>query len=185
MIREWMPQDVKRVAPLYCDDEVMKYITGRAYTSCEIEEFFPKRIVNQAQRGMCFWALCLKDGEEIIGHCGLQPCTIVRESCEPSPSTQHPSLAASVPESQVELGYLLARGYWGNGFAQEAAQATLEYARDILKLRRVIGVVEEENHASIRLLERLGMSKDGPAVYKGERVIAYSKTLERIDHAPN
>jgi RimJ/RimL family protein N-acetyltransferase len=43
------------------------------------------------------------------------------------------------------------------GSATEAARACLEYALNTLKLKYVLGIVEPENHASIRVLEKIGM----------------------------
>jgi [ribosomal protein S5]-alanine N-acetyltransferase len=58
----------------------------------------------------------------------------------------------------VDLGYAYLPDYWGQGYAFEAAQATLRHAAKKFGLGRVIGVVSEGNHRSIRILERLGMS---------------------------
>jgi len=72
----------------------------------------------------------------------------------------------------VDVGYAFFPKYWGQGFAQEAAEATLRQASRKFGLKRVIGVVSEGNAGSIRVLEKLGMSfermfsmsEDEPAV---------------------
>jgi RimJ/RimL family protein N-acetyltransferase len=58
----------------------------------------------------------------------------------------------------VDLGYAFVPEYWGQGYAFEAAQATLQHALRKFGLTRVIGVVSPGNHRSIRVLEKLGMS---------------------------
>jgi ribosomal-protein-alanine N-acetyltransferase len=58
----------------------------------------------------------------------------------------------------VDLGYAFFPAYWGQGFAQEAAEATLRHASRKFGLKRVIGVVSEGNAGSIRVLEKSGMS---------------------------
>jgi [ribosomal protein S5]-alanine N-acetyltransferase len=58
----------------------------------------------------------------------------------------------------VDVGYAFLPEYWGQGYAFEAAQATLQHAAGKFGLARVIGVVSEGNNASIRVLEKLGMS---------------------------
>lgn len=58
----------------------------------------------------------------------------------------------------VDIGYAYLPEFWGQGFAYEAAEATLRVAADRFGLRRVIGVVSEGNMGSIRVLEKLGMS---------------------------
>jgi ribosomal-protein-alanine N-acetyltransferase len=57
----------------------------------------------------------------------------------------------------VDIGYALLPEYWGQGFAFEAARATLAQAAEKFGLRRVIGVVSVGNDSSIRVLEKLGM----------------------------
>lgn len=58
----------------------------------------------------------------------------------------------------VDLGYAYLPEYWGQGYAFEAAQATLQHAAKKFGLGRVIGVVTAGNQGSIRILERLGMT---------------------------
>jgi RimJ/RimL family protein N-acetyltransferase len=57
----------------------------------------------------------------------------------------------------VDLGYAFLPEFWGQGYAFEAAEATLRHAAERFGLKRVIGVVSEGNAASIRVLEKLGM----------------------------
>jgi RimJ/RimL family protein N-acetyltransferase len=58
----------------------------------------------------------------------------------------------------VDIGYAFLPAHWGQGFAYEAADATLRHGARRFGLRRVIGVVSEGNANSIRVLEKLGMS---------------------------
>jgi RimJ/RimL family protein N-acetyltransferase len=62
---------------------------------------------------------------------------------------------------QAEIGYSLARAYWGHGFATEALVALLDYSFHTLDLHRVIAVTDCQNSASVALLERLGMRREG------------------------
>jgi ribosomal-protein-alanine N-acetyltransferase len=61
------------------------------------------------------------------------------------------------PGLDVELLYGLAPQVWGQGLATEGARAVLEYAFDVLKLRRVWARTDRPNVASQRVIERLGM----------------------------
>jgi RimJ/RimL family protein N-acetyltransferase len=58
----------------------------------------------------------------------------------------------------VDIGYAYLPEYWGQGYALEAAEATLRHAAAKFGLTRVIGVVSVGNTSSIRVLEKLGMS---------------------------
>ena len=64
-------------------------------------------------------------------------------------------------ERQAEIGYTLSRAYQGRGIASEAVSSVLDYAFGTLKLHRVIAIVDCENVASFRLLERLGLRREG------------------------
>ena len=62
---------------------------------------------------------------------------------------------------QAEIGYSLARAHWGQGLATEALSAILAYSFRTLALHRVIAVTDCRNQASVALLERLGMRREG------------------------
>jgi ribosomal-protein-alanine N-acetyltransferase len=53
---------------------------------------------------------------------------------------------------------LLVRPYWGNGYATEAAQASLQYGFEHVKLEHIIALVHPENLASQRVIDKCGMS---------------------------
>ena len=61
------------------------------------------------------------------------------------------------PTGEPELGYSLARSDWGRGYATEAARACLDAALTHLTDARVVALVDAENHASLRVAERIGM----------------------------
>ncbi len=62
---------------------------------------------------------------------------------------------------QAEIGYTLSRAYQGRGMAAEAVTRLLEYTFESLGLHRVIAIVDCENAASVALLERLGLRREG------------------------
>ncbi|NJE06589.1 N-acetyltransferase [Thermococcus sp. M36] len=62
---------------------------------------------------------------------------------------------------RAELGYFLAREYWGRGYASEAVKLALEYAFEWLNLRKVYARVYEPNVPSIRVLEKNGFTLAG------------------------
>src|SRR6185437_1938143 len=64
-------------------------------------------------------------------------------------------------ERQAEIGYTLARAYQGRGIASEAVSCVLEYAFTSLGLHRVTAITDCENAASVALLERLGLRREG------------------------
>ena len=64
-------------------------------------------------------------------------------------------------ERQAEIGCTLSRAYQGRGIASEAVSCVLEYAFVTLRLHRVIAITDCENAASVALLERLGLRREG------------------------
>ena len=62
---------------------------------------------------------------------------------------------------RAEVGYILGRAHWGQGYAREAVRALLRFAFDRLDLHRVEADVHPDNAPSLRLLERLGFRREG------------------------
>lgn len=88
------------------------------------------------RHGFGLYAIELKSGSGPLGICGL----IKRDT---------------LPD--VDIGYALLPAYVGQGYAFEAAQAALRLARERFCMRRLIAITTPENHASARLLLKLGM----------------------------
>lgn len=62
---------------------------------------------------------------------------------------------------RAEVGYMLARSAWGQGYAYEAVSALLDWGFDALRLNRVEADIDPRNTASSRLLGRLGFREEG------------------------
>ena len=60
-----------------------------------------------------------------------------------------------------ELGWILDKRYWGNGYAAEAIRAVMDYGKRERGIRRFIAMCDSENAPSYRLMERLGMRLAG------------------------
>ncbi len=71
------------------------------------------------------------------------------------------SIACHPQEHAVELGYVLAKNQWGKGYATEAAKAVFEWVVAQQDVFRVWANCDIENVASMRVLEKLGMSREG------------------------
>jgi len=57
----------------------------------------------------------------------------------------------------VEIGWRLARAYWGKGYATEGAQVSLNYAFSELGLEQVYSFTSVLNKRSLAVMQRLGM----------------------------
>jgi ribosomal-protein-alanine N-acetyltransferase len=77
---------------------------------------------------------------------------------------------------EVEIGYLLSHAFWGRGLATEGGRIGLHYGFETLGLDEIIGLVHPDNIASRRVLEKLGMTLTGPAVYFETDLLRYVVT---------
>jgi len=154
ILRPWTSFDVEDLFEICRDDEVMKYIgTGKGYkTLKEAEDFLSWAVAYQKENGFCRWAVLETSSGEIIGSCGF---------------------ARPHGTEEIELGYLLARKYWGKGFATEAAEACLQFGFNKLNFREIIAITDLENTASQKVLEKIGFAKRGIEIYENEENLVY------------
>jgi ribosomal-protein-alanine N-acetyltransferase len=106
-----------------------------------------------------FCAVIEKQTNKIVGWCGIWRLEETRE---------------------LEVGYAIAKQYWGNGFATEAAIRFLEYAFEHLKPERIVAVARPENAASRRVMEKLGMSFVKTGSFYKQTLVQYALTREEF-----
>ncbi len=104
-----------------------------------------------ARLGFGLFMTELKDGAVPIGICGL----LKRDS---------------LPD--VDIGFALLPRFWAQGYAREAASATMAYGRDVLGLKRIVAITTLDNHSSARVLEKIGM--------RCERTVRLSSDSEEL-----
>lgn len=135
-LRPWQTADLESLAEICSDPGVMKYVgAGELWPIDRCRQFIEKNSRLLKEHGYCQWAVELKDSRQVVGFCGFIP-----------------------HEGDVEIGWRLARLCHGFGFGLEAAEAAIQLARRA-GLSRVVARVQTENAASLRLAERLGMTK--------------------------
>jgi ribosomal-protein-alanine N-acetyltransferase len=155
LIRRNIPEDVEAAFRIYGDPEVKRYLSN---AQPETYEQVKKRILGRAEFeerfGVTMWAVVEKASGEMIGSCGLFPV----EGKGP----------------KIEIAYHFRRDVWGKGHATEAAAACLDYGLRELKIPRIIGLVDEENVASCRVLEKIGMRFEGWGRYYDRELRVYA-----------
>jgi len=122
---------------LWANPEVTRFIDVRGKLSIEqVSELLSKHIAFQREQGIQYWPLFLvKDGVH-VGCCGLRPYDPARRI--------------------YELGVHIRSVWWRQGLAEEAASAVIQYAFDKLSAAALFAGHNPSNHASKRLLEKLG-----------------------------
>ena len=154
---EWSLADLVESRPIFTDPDVMRYINGGVpRTDGQIREFIARQQNHFRTRGFCLWKLLLKSDGRLIGDCGLQPLQL--DGIE-----------------EVEIGWRLRKDHWGRGLATEAARVALHHAVEYAHLERVIAIAMPENCASIRIIEKLGMSFERTAQKDGFPVAVYAR----------
>ncbi len=67
----------------------------------------------------------------------------------------------STEDHNAEVGYGIHPEYWGKGFASEAVRSIVDFGFEKLRLHRIFGLIDPDNGASMRVLEKLGFQKEG------------------------
>jgi RimJ/RimL family protein N-acetyltransferase len=161
-LRRLRPTDMDDYyARIYADADVMRTLpAGKPISRAEFEARVPTFMVQHwMTHGFGPWAVIYKADGQCIGHCGLRYW----------------------PESlDVEVLYALAKRYWHQGLATEAARASVRYGFQHLHLEHIIAAALVENHASRRVLEKIGMRYDSLFQFQGLTVAGY--VLTRADY---
>ena len=152
IFRAWRGDDLNSFHAINSDPQVMRYVgDGQVWQIGQTQQFIESASEMLDRSGFCQWALTHKASDCLIGFCGLVN-------------------GGEVPE----IGWRLARDFWGQGLATEAANAVLDYAKHVLEIRRVTAKVQTENAASVRVIEKLGMTLDRTFERDGRHVSIYS-----------
>lgn len=139
LLRHLVMADLDELYALYRDPEITKYIPDAPRSREEAQEELEWHMHGHPKYPeLGLWATIHKETGKFIGRCGLLPWEI---------DGQH----------EVEIAYTIARVYWGQGLGSEAARAILQYGFEKLNLARLICLVNEDNIASQKVAEKIGM----------------------------
>lgn len=150
---------------LHADPDVARYRShGKPWSSQESLAWFQSLRRTYEDFALGQLAVLRKSDGMLIGRCGLSDLAVeARAGAAAVPRgwfqrSEAPAAADIVFER--ELGYTFDRSSWGQGFASEAARCVFDYARDVLKLPRVISLIHPENVRSLRLAQRFGVQRE-------------------------
>lgn len=139
ILRGWREEDVDPFHAMCSDPRVMATL-GPLMTRDEVEALVRRVEDIREAHGYTFWAVERREGGGLIGWCGVKPG---------APDTPI--------ADDLEIGWRLAAGTWGRGYAREAAQATLDWVWEHLDVPLVAAITTPGNTRSWGLMERLGM----------------------------
>ncbi|QQE81396.1 GNAT family N-acetyltransferase [Alicyclobacillus sp. SO9] len=141
IIREFIEADWEQVQAYASDAELVQFMEWGPNSEAATQEYIDRMLVSQKQtpRVTYEFAITLKANGLLIGGSGLH----IEEY------------------QQASLGYCFNRAFWGQGFATESAHALCEFGFSRLNLHRIYATCRPENVTSARIMEKLGMTKEG------------------------
>ncbi|MEG5237886.1 GNAT family N-acetyltransferase [Microcoleus sp. AT9b-C3] len=135
-LRQFTPDYLDELYRIYSEREVMKYLSEGVRNREETAADLLGIIADWEKHGFGLWAVVNKENNQLIGDGGLR-------------------FLGKIPE--IEVGYVLAKAYWGKGLASEVAAASIKYGFEVLKLEKILAVAHTENRSSRRVMEKVGM----------------------------
>ena len=154
LLRPITSEDLDEFVALHADPEVTRHIS--AFDRAQSEERLHRNDREWEERGHGLLAVVDRENGEFLGRTGLK---------------HWPQFG---PDGETEVGWVLRRSAWGQGYATEAAGACLDWAFSDLRLDLVTAMIGPGNDRSVRVAERLGMSRLRDDVLLEDPVVVYA-----------
>lgn len=156
-LREMTPEDAEHAYILNSDPEVLRYTGDDPFESVEEACEFLVNYESYKRYGLGRWGVILKETGEYLGWCGLK----------------------YTPElDEFDIGYRFMKKFWGFGYATEAAAACLELGFNQLGIKTIVGRAMPENDASVRVLEKIGLTYLENRITDGTEDVVYIRHKE-------
>jgi len=136
VVRKFTLADVEAIHEYTSNPTVMKYIPEGVMSLEETKSFIIDNLGENVEK----YAVCLKEGNRLIGHIAF---------------------FKYFGEHTYEIGWVFNPKYYNKGYATEAARTILNYGFTELKLHRIIATCQPENVPSYRIMEKIGMRREG------------------------
>jgi RimJ/RimL family protein N-acetyltransferase len=159
-LRELLESDLDFMAEMLADADVMRYYPKRLTRDLSAE-WIDRQIARYRADGHGLWLAELKEGGAPIGQVGLVERAINNVA-------------------ECEVGYLIHRPFWRQGFASEGARACRDYAFETLAKTRVIALVRPDDQPSQGVARNLGMQVIGRAPHNGYEHLVFAASNPRV-----
>ena len=153
-LRELLPGDIEFMAEMLADAEVMRYYPRRLTRELS-SDWIARQRARYQDDGYGLWLAEQRDTGDPVGQMGL-----VRQNID--------------GVDECEIGYLIHRPFWRQGFATEGALACRDYAFNTLHKPRVISLIRPENAASQGVARNLGMEVIGRSPHGGYEHLVFA-----------
>jgi [ribosomal protein S5]-alanine N-acetyltransferase len=154
IVRHWHMDDLDAAFAMHGDPEVTVGLPDAfKHTHIEESQRHLEKAIREADPAspLGYWAVVERRSGAVIGGAVLI----------------HAPINGGNP---VEIGYYFARSAWGNGYATEIARALLDHGFSTTDETEIYGVTTLDNHASQRVLQKVGMERRGVGEYNGHPV---------------
>jgi len=141
-LRRFRTDDVDALSVVFAKRAVWEFPFGRAFTRDETAAFVAARIDEYESCGVSCWLASERATGRVVGYVGV------------SVPTFYPEILPA-----LEVGWRFDPDVWGRGYATEGARAALDQSFGPLGLDRVCSLPQSDNTASVRVAERLGMTR--------------------------
>ncbi len=156
VLRSWCEDDIVPFSKMNSDKEVMEYLP-KCLSLEETVQFYNRIVAEHDRFGYGLYAVETKSSGSFIGYVGFHNFDF---DAEFSPG--------------VEIGWRLAKEYWGHGYATEAAKACLDFAFRRKLFDKIYSFTSIGNHRSERVMQKIGMKHQGffqhPSLPDGHRL---------------
>lgn len=138
IIRNTKLEDLESLyTDIFSEEDVVKYTFGKElFNKKQTEEFIIQNCNFENQLGLS--TIIERNSEEIIGLGGIIKCEYLEQE-------------------DYEFGFILAKKFWGKGYASEIGLAQINFAKENLKAKRILALAHEDNLASIKCIKKLGL----------------------------
>ena len=153
ILRRLLTNDAEFILGLLNEPSFLRFIGDKGVrTLDDARQYILNGPVESYEKnGFGLYLVELKESATAIGICGL----VKRDT---------------LPDADIGFAFLPA--YWSNGYAVESAAAVMNYAREVLRLDRILAITTPDNEASAKLLGKIGLGF--------ERMINLSEDAEEL-----
>ena len=142
VLRRILPMDASDMYEYSKNPSVTKHLLWEEHPAEEYTQNYIGFLQERYDLGDFYdWALIHKDQKKMIGSCGFT--------------------SIDLPNNSAEIGYVLHHDFWGTGYMTEAVSEVLHFGFHRLGLSRISAVCMKENLASLRVMEKCGLRREG------------------------
>ncbi len=155
LLRPLVENDWEMALETFMDPEVMKFVADVGSEEALAGEM--KTAIRRGAGGRIgVWCVLQRETGEKLGTAILLPLPIEEDDTDWSLVQED-----RYPDADIEVGYILKRSAWGNGYATEACRRLVQFAFEETELDEIVAVTDPRNAASQKVLRKCGLRDEG------------------------